>query len=570
MPNYTGKTWKSINLNASRANRGAYAGGGMAVEQNSINWYNRIMSNPTKRKEVVHRYLMMDQTLDISRALDIMAEDISGTSIEATDTFQIKYTEDSNLKKSTIETVEKAKKLWKERTGFDVNFYSNIREMLLYGAVFFKIEADFTLTKLVQTRIEGYVLEHDDDTRVAAYLYNNAAIFTNEEGDQVGPAASKTVEYESIPLSSLLILKIGEGPFGTSVLERSYRTWRHIQLIEDAVIVYRIMRAPERRIFYIDVGRQSGPRAEAYIERVKLKMRQRQVQRNEMLDSDYKPQSQYEDFFIATTSEGRSSKIDTLPGGSNLDQIKDLIYFNKKLAMGLRIPVSYMQSYYSDDAPTTATDGRVGTAYMEELRYAAYILRIQTNLNKHIFENFKLYCKHIGVVLPVDEMIFEIAPPQSFALYRENDLYSTLFNTVVSATSFDFISKKFILQKFLHLEKQEMERNEWMVLSQKGYTKAQIKQLTEDQIDNVVYGDGQVQFDMNEMTPVRPITNELEADPNDPTAPNSAGVAQPKQSGSTQPKQSAAATAKKNDDEPAKGDEKPINKKNTGAKNNGK
>jgi len=563
MGTYTGKTWKAFNLNASRANRGGFTGGGMAVQENSINWYNRIMSNPTKRREVIHRYLMMDQTLDISRALDIMAEDISGTSIEATDTFQIKFDEDSALKKSTIETVQKAKKLWKERTGFDVNFYNNIRELLLYGAVFFKIEADYTLTKLVQSRIEGYVLEHDDDTRVSSYLYNNAAIFTNEAGDEVGPAANKSVEYERIPLNSLLILKIGEGPFGTSVLERCYRTWRHIQLIEDAVIVYRIMRAPERRIFYIDVGRQSGPRAEAYIERVKLKMRQRQVQRNESLDSDYRPQSQYEDFFVATTSDGRSSKIETLPGGSNLDQIKDLIYFNKKLAMGLRIPVSYMQSYYSDDAPTTATDGRVGTAYMEELRYAAYILRIQSNLNKHIFENFKLYCKHIGVVLPIDEMIFEIAPPQSFALYRENDLYSTLFNTVTSATGFDFISKKYILQKFLHLEKQEMERNEQMVLSQKGYTQSQIKQLTEDQIDNIVYGEGTVSFDMSEMNPVRTITPELEADPEDPTAPNSAGVAQPSAAG-------AATGPNKSTAKPAKADDKAINKKSTGAKDNGK
>ena len=563
MGTYTGKTWKAFNLNASRANRGGFTGGGMAVQENSINWYNRIMSNPTKRREVIHRYLMMDQTLDISRALDIMAEDISGTSIEATDTFQIKFDEDSALKKSTIETVQKAKKLWKERTGFDVNFYNNIRELLLYGAVFFKIEGDYTLTKLVQSRIEGYVLEHDDDTRVSSYLYNNAAIFTNEAGDEVGPAANKSVEYERIPLNSLLILKIGEGPFGTSVLERCYRTWRHIQLIEDAVIVYRIMRAPERRIFYIDVGRQSGPRAEAYIERVKLKMRQRQVQRNESLDSDYRPQSQYEDFFVATTSEGRSSKIETLPGGSNLDQIKDLIYFNKKLAMGLRIPVSYMQSYYSDDAPTTATDGRVGTAYMEELRYAAYILRIQSNLNKHIFENFKLYCKHIGVVLPIDEMIFEIAPPQSFALYRENDLYSTLFNTVTSATGFDFISKKYILQKFLHLEKQEMERNEQMVLSQKGYTQSQIKQLTEDQIDNIVYGEGTVSFDMSEMNPVRTITPELEADPEDPTAPNSAGVAQPSAAG-------AATGPNKSTAKPAKADDKAINKKSTGAKDNGK
>lgn len=509
---FSTKAWQPISVSNVRTSMSSAAAGSIEVMPNSVNWYNRLMANPQKRREVITRYDMMNNTIEISRALDIMSEDIAGINIETKgstgpgEVFLLKFDEQDDIKKSTIKTLQEAKKNWSQRTGFDINFFDNVREMLQYGAVFFVINPDFSLTKLVHTRIEGYVLESDDDTRVAAYLYNDNASFVNEEGDEVSAATQTPKNIRKIPTDQLLILKVGLGPYGTSVLERVYRTWRHLTLIEDAVIVYRIVRAPERRLFYIDTGRLSGPRAEAYIERVKMKMRQRQVQRNEELDTDYAPQSTYQDFFIATNSDGRSSKVEVLPGGQNLNDINDMLYFNKKLAIGLRIPTTYMQSWYDNNGPAQASDGRVGTAYVEELRYAGYILRLQRLLNKPLFQHFSRYCRYLQVQLPQATTSLEIAPPQSFALYRENDLYNTLFNTVQSANGVEYLSKKFILEKFLHLSKEDIVRNEDLVLKQKGHTDDQIDALSEEQRDMVIYGDKDIPFNPDTNKPIPPIT----------------------------------------------------------------
>lgn len=505
MPRFYQKGWKAINASALRSTSSGGMPASVLFQDNSIRWYNRIMQNPGKRRQVLKRYDMMDFTIDISRALDIMAEDISSNNIETKDNFLLEFDADEEIKQTTIKTLEQTKKYWKERTGFDVNFFDDIREMLKYGSVFFLINEDFSLTKLVQARIEGYVLEQDDDTKVAAYIYNENATFKNEEGDDVMATASAQQNVRKIPISDLLILKVGRGPFGESVLEKVYRTWRHIQLIEDAIIVYRIVRAPERRIFYIDVGRQSGPRAEAYIEKVKLKMRQRQTSRNQNLDTDYQPQSLYEDYFVATSGESRSSKVETLPGGQNLDQIKDMIWFTKKLAIGLRIPMSYMQSAYDDASPQVSNDARVGTAYLEELRYAGFILRLQKKIVKPIFEHFRAYSKHIGVVVPTEGMEFKISEPQSFAIYRENDLYNTLFNTVTSANALPYLAKQTILDKFLHLTKEDIIENEQRVLTEKGYTEEQIDKLEPHHIALIVYGEGSVPFDPDTNEPIPPM-----------------------------------------------------------------
>lgn len=446
------------------------------------------MKNPGKRREKLRQYDIMDQTVDISRALDIMAEDISSDNAENEDVFNCDYPDDSNPTKSSMKTISNFKEKWKHRTEFDYKFFDVIREMLKYGMVAFRINEDFSLSKLNPKRIEGYVLDSEDDSKVVAYFYNRSAPYENEAEDQVYSSDNKT-DKEEVPVSELLILKIGEGPYGRSVLENVYRTWRQLQLTEDAVAIYRIVRAPERRLFMIDTGRLPPHKAQAKVESFKRQLQQRYVQRNGELETEYNPHSIQEDFFVGVSYDGRSSKIDTLPGGDNMDQIKDLLYWNKKLALGLRIPFSYLGSAYDDGTQKAQyNDGRVGTAYMEELRYAGYILRIQRKVTKALFKHFKRYAHYLEIEVPPD-LIFSISPPQSFAIYRENELYNTLMNTVHSAEGIRGLSAKFAIQKFLHLDQEEMAENETMRLIELGKTPEEIKKMEEYEIDRLVYGE---------------------------------------------------------------------------------
>ena len=100
-----------------------------------------------------------------------------------------------------------------------------------------------------------------------------------------------------------------------------------------------------------------------------------------------------EDYFFAQTAEGRGSRVETLPGGENLGQIDDLKYFNNKLLRGLRVPSSYLPTG-PEDGTAVYSDGRVGTAFIQEYRFTNFCKRLQDLISPWIDDEFKLFCKH--------------------------------------------------------------------------------------------------------------------------------------------------------------------------------
>ena len=191
------------------------------------------------------------------------------------------------------------------------------------------------------------------------------------------------------------------------------------ELLEDAIIIYRVQRAPERRIFKIDVGNMPNHLAMAFVERIKNEIHQRRIPSQtgggqNVIDSAYNPLSINEDYFFPQTAEGRGSKVETLPGGTNLGEIDDLKYFTNKLFRGLRIPSSYLPTG-PDVSAAVFSDGRVGTAYIQELRFNKYCERLQSLLETEFNLEFKLYMKENGIV--IDDSLFDIQfnPPQKLA-----------------------------------------------------------------------------------------------------------------------------------------------------------
>lgn len=485
------KQWKVVKLKHVEPTY-ARSGGGTLSYMNNMGWYNKMLLNSGKRNRIIQQYNLMDSTVDINRALDIMAEDISSKGVDDDEVFLLDFPEETTVDNSKLKTVNSALNLWEKKTEFDYKFFDYIREMLKYGSIIFKREAGGKLTKLIPERIEGYKISATDDSEVTHYIYNTSISYKNANGDVItGIGTGNKNAAEIIDVKKLLILKIGDGPFGESILARVYRIWKQLQLLEDAIIIYRIVRAPERRAFFIDIGKMPAHKAEAYIERIKNKMYQKQVIKDGEINTEYNPASMQEDFFIGQTGDGRGSKIETLPGGDNVGKIADVIYFNKKLALGLRIPPSYLERLGSDDNNgPTMNDGRVGTAYMAELRYVGFIKRMQQTLSKSLFVHFKRFAKANGVEFneSLQELKFSISPPQSFAIYKENELYSTLFNTLSSSEAFSSISKRYALEKYMNWDKDEVAANEELVLLEKGVPKG--TKLDENVRANLIYGDG--------------------------------------------------------------------------------
>jgi hypothetical protein len=264
-------------------------------------------------------------------------------------------------------------------------------------------------------------------------------------------------------------LSLNEGldvfwPFGRSTLEQIFMVYKQKQLLEDAVLIYRVSRAPERRIFKIDVGNMPSHLAMAFVERVKNEMHQRRIPTttgggNNMMDASYNPLSINEDYFFPQGADGRGSSVDTLQGGQNLGEIDDLKYFNNKMARGLRVPSSYLPTG-PDDSDRVTSDGKVGTALIQEYRFNQYCERLQALIAQKLDDEFKMFLKWRG--FNIDSGLFSLRfnPPQNFASYRQSELDNTRIQAFSGLEPLPYLSKRFLLERFLGLTEEEMQKNE--------------------------------------------------------------------------------------------------------------
>jgi hypothetical protein len=261
-------------------------------------------------------------------------------------------------------------------------------------------------------------------------------------------------------------------PFGNSLLENIFKVYKQKELLEDAILIYRIQRAPERRVFHIDVGNMPSHMAMAFVERVKNEIHQRRIPSQtgggqNVIDSAYNPLSINEDYFFPQTAEGRGSKVETLPGGTNLGEIDDLKYFTNKLFRGLRIPSSYLPTG-ADDSNASYNDGRVGTAYIQELRFNKYCERLQSLVTAVFDEEFKLYMYHMGVNIYAGLFELKFNPPLNFASSRQAALDTERINTYNTIQAVPYMSKRFAMKRFLGLNDEEIAENERMWAEENG------------------------------------------------------------------------------------------------------
>jgi len=166
-----------------------------------------------------------------------------------------------------------------------------------------------------------------------------------------------------------------------------------------------------------------------------------------------------EDYFFPQTAEGRGSKVETLPGGTNLGEIDDLRYFTNKMVRALRIPSSYLPTG-AEDSSSQYNDGRVGTAYIQELRFNTYCERLQGLLIEGFDQEFKRYLLEKGVNIDTSMFDLKFQPPQNFAAYRQSEIDNARIPTFTQMSAIPFISNRFALKRFLGLTEEEVAENE--------------------------------------------------------------------------------------------------------------
>jgi hypothetical protein len=188
--------------------------------------------------------------------------------------------------------------------------------------------------------------------------------------------------------SQIIHMRIGDDrrnfyPYGQSLIEPARGPAHQLRLMEDAMVVYRLTRAPERRVFYIDVGQLPPFKAEAFIERLKDQFRKRKIAGNRagtganMVEERWQPPAQDEDYWVPVRPNA-NSRIETLPGAQNLGEIDDAIYFRNKLFVALNFPKNY---FSSEDVNATRI-----TLSAQDVKFARMIERLQSNFEDGLLE----------------------------------------------------------------------------------------------------------------------------------------------------------------------------------------
>tara|TARA_Y100000310_G_scaffold339011_1_gene430326 strand:+ start:6364 stop:8388 length:2025 start_codon:yes stop_codon:yes gene_type:complete len=243
-------------------------------------------------------------------------------------------------------------------------------------------------------------------------------------------------------------------PYGSSVLEAARRIWRQLILIEDAMLVYRVIRAPERRVFYIDVGNVPPENVADYIEQAKNSLKRNQVvdKNNGKVDLRYNPMSVDEDYFLPVRGGESGTRIETLAGGQNTAAIEDVEYIQKKLFAALKIPRAYLG--YDEEV------GAKATLAQEDIRFSRTIQRIQktviSELNKiamiHLFAH-----GYEGEDLIDFEL--KLSNPSSIAQQQKLELISTRFDIAGKAPE-GITDRRWIRKNVMGLTDREIDRIE--------------------------------------------------------------------------------------------------------------
>lgn len=483
------------------------SGGANPTHRNYSSYLPDVYSGHPNRLERYGQYDTMDSDSEVNAALDILAEFCTQQNEENGTPFQIFFKEQAT--NTEIKIIKKFLQQWTKLNKFHTRMFKVVRNTFKYGDVFFVRDPETQswlyvdpakVDKIIVNESEGkkpeqYIirdwnpnLETLATTAInpsnvtgggsqyaSGYAGNNAGVgmsrgMTGSYPSNIsGNRFQKTENQYAIDAKHVIHLSLSEGldnnfPFGTSLLESIFKVYKQKELLEDAIIIYRIQRAPERRVFYIDVGNMPSHLAMSFVERVKNEVNQRRIPSvtggsQTVIDAGYNPLSINEDYFFPQTAEGRGSKVEVLPGGTNLGEIDDLKYFTNKLFRALRIPSSYLPTG-PDDGGSNFNDGRVGTAYIQELRFNKYCERLQSILNEHFDTEFKLYLHNKGI--NIDWNIFDVKfnPPQNFASYRQSEMDTARVTTFGAVVQIPFISKRFALKRFLGLSEEEMAENE--------------------------------------------------------------------------------------------------------------
>ena len=341
-------------------------GGAHGMTNTKFNSYlPEVYSGSPNRIERYLQYEYMDNDGIIARALDTIA-DFSTQSESDTESFSFKFNNSENLTETEMKILSETLSQWTKLNKWKQRLWRMFRNVIKYGdQIYIRDPETFKLIWIDHSKVDKIIVNESKGKEIEQYVirdvdlnlqtlvgtnvlvhdqYNFPSGYPRNPNTAAGAGTinygassgqgtrnnrfNNTSNQTAVNATHVVHLSLSEGmdsqwPFGTSILESVYKVFKQKDLLEDSIIIYRIVRAPERRVFYIDVGQLQGQKAMSYVERIKQEIYSRRIPNRtndgkSVIDASYSPISINEDYFLATNSEGKGTRIESLPGGENL------------------------------------------------------------------------------------------------------------------------------------------------------------------------------------------------------------------------------------------------------------
>tara|TARA_R110000824_G_scaffold117863_7_gene269928 strand:- start:2210 stop:4111 length:1902 start_codon:yes stop_codon:yes gene_type:complete len=410
---------------------------GQKFQRIGYNPFDNLQAQVMQTQSKLQRYADFDQmefTPEIASALDIYADEMT-THTAIQKMLQIKCNNEEI--KSILES------LYKNILNLEFNLFGWCRTMCKYGDFYLYLDIDdqmgiqnvIGLPSNELERIEG---EDKTNPNYIQYQWNSAGM-----------------TLENWQLAHFRILGNDKyAPYGTSVLDPARRIWRQLTLLEDAMMAYRIVRSPERRVFKVDVGNIPPEDVEQYMQKVITSMKRNQVidQETGRVDLRYNPLSIDEDYFIPVRG-GVGTTIESLPGGTYTGDIDDVKYLRDKLFSALKVPASYLSRGEGAEEDKT-------TLAQKDIRFARTIQRLQRAAISEIEKIGIIHLYTLG--FRGDDLVsftLSLNNPSKIAALQELEHWKTKFDTAAAATE-GFFSKRWLAVNMFGISEEDFLRNQ--------------------------------------------------------------------------------------------------------------
>ena len=410
---------------------------GQEFKRTHYNPFESMNSNYMANQNRTERYVDSDQMEympEIASALDIYADEMT-TSSMLSDMLHIKCPNDE------IKAI--LHNLYMDVLNIEFNLFGWARTMCKYGDFFLYLDVDETYgvrhaIGLPPNEVERLEGEDKTNPNYVQFQWNSAGM-----------------TFENWQIAHFRILGNDKyHPYGTSILEAARRIWRQLTLMEDAMMAYRIVRAPDRRAFYVDVGNIPPQDVEQYMQKVITSMKRNQVVNDATgrVDLRYNPLSIEEDYYIPVRGGTKFASIESVGGQSRNHDIDDVKYLRDKMFSALKIPASYLTQGDGNTEDKT-------TLAQKDIRFAKTVQRLQRPIISEL-EKVGIIHLHTLGFRGEDLVSFKLAlnNPSKISEIQELEHWNQKFSIATAATD-GYFSKRWIAENIFGLSEEEFERN---------------------------------------------------------------------------------------------------------------